>query len=97
MLNNPNERNFKTHNDIRRSLNMRWLVTDIVQSFNRIRCRRVIDNMGNCPPAGRNIMFQDQSESREVLEKLKREMPGINIRYDWHIHGQGTSIDLSLQ
>jgi len=84
-LNNPEERRFKDYPDIRKALKTGWLVTDIVQAINRIRCRKVIDAYGNCPRAEVYIMFRDDSEANEILEIIRKEMPGINIVEDWKI------------
>jgi len=87
-LNNPEQRKFNEYEDIRLALKIGWLVTDIVQSFNRIRSRKVIDKEGNCPPCDGFILFQDNQEADKVLAALKREMPGINIVEDWHIESR---------
>mgnify|MGYP006289296753 CR=1 FL=1 len=76
----------KTRMDQDRSeLKQGWLKTDIIQAFNRIRCRKVIDSQGNCPEAEGYIMFKSQAEADEVLKTIREEMPGIKVVFDWEL------------
>ena len=74
-------------NQARRDLKMGWVMTDILQAFNRIRCRKTIDSEGNCPKAEGYILFKSKDEAEEILEVIQREMPGINIDRAWEFNG----------
>jgi hypothetical protein len=57
------------------------MASDIVQAINRIRCRRVIDTKGNCPPAEVFILLpSDASEAQTILDSIKNLMPGVVIK-----------------
>jgi hypothetical protein len=36
--------------DVRQEMQRRQLTVSVIQAINRVRCRRVIDSYGNCPP-----------------------------------------------
>lgn len=55
------------------------MVVAIVQAFNRVRCRRVIDSAGNCPPADAFILLPGARTGHEVLDGITKEMPRINV------------------
>jgi hypothetical protein len=57
-------------------------VVSIVQAINRVRCRRVIDGLGNCPVTDVFLLLPKDRTGREVLEGIMKEMPGINV-VDW--------------
>ena len=47
-LQNSSKRAFGTIDDIQRGLQLSQITVSILQAINRIRCRRVIDEYGNC-------------------------------------------------
>ena len=49
-LRDKSKRSFGPHADIRTELKTGALVAEVVQAANRIRCRRVVDEEGNCLP-----------------------------------------------
>lgn len=63
----------------RHILHWRVLSADIIQAVNRIRCRKVIDVEGNCPPADVWIILPPDDRGDYILEALKGEMPDINV------------------
>lgn len=73
------DRPFRRHKDVRHSLMVGQLVVNIVQAINRVRCRRVIDTEGNCPPTNVYLLLPNDETGAGVLEGIKREMPGINV------------------
>ena len=68
--------------DTFRDLSRRQLTVSIVQSLNRIRCRRVTDAEGNCPPAEAFLVLPRGDIGGLVLEAIKAEMPGVVVQ-DW--------------
>ena len=69
----------------REELKVGWLITDILQAFNRIQCRKVIDSEGNCPEAEGYILFKSQEEADRILPVIQQEMPGISIDWSWEL------------
>ena len=81
-LNADGQRPFKDYPDVRHALEVGQLVVSIVQAINRVRCRRVIDSAGNCPPTDVFILLPGDRTGQEVLDGITKEMPGINV-VDW--------------
>lgn len=79
------ERPFGKHEDIRKALKVGQMTVSIVQSINRVRCRRVIDEYGNCPKTDIYIMLPEGDMAKSLLDGIRREMPNINILHDWDI------------
>ncbi len=78
-LHSRGERPFGKHPDIRAAIETGQLTTDIVQAINRIRCRRVIDTQGNCPAATVFLTLPAGNRGKQILDGIRREMPGIRI------------------
>jgi predicted Rdx family selenoprotein len=85
---NGTDRRFGRHRDIRRALKTGQMIVNVVQAINRARCRRVIDDQGNCPPTDVYIMLPKDHLAEEMLDGIKREMPGIVVVKDWDFIGQ---------
>lgn len=79
------ERPFGRHEDIRKALKTGQMTVSIVQAINRVRCRRVIDDKGNCPVTDIYIMLPSDETAKSLLDGIRREMPNINILHDWDI------------
>lgn len=81
------------HNDVRREMERRQLTVSIVQAINRVRCRRVIDENGNCLPTDLFIVLPDGSEGDQILAHLVQEMPDIVV-VPWHfaVDGAGEKV-----
>jgi len=66
-----------------RDLQRRQLTVGIVQAINRIRCRRVVDTEGNCPPAEAFLLLPSHDNlGQEILDAIRVEMPG-DVLKDW--------------
>ena len=76
-LQQSDKRKWKRHEDIRKSLKHGQIITSIIQAINRVRCRKVIDAEGNCPDTDVYLMLPDDGITREILEGIRKEMPGI--------------------
>lgn len=76
-------REFGGYLDIRKALKHGQITTSIIQAINRIRCRKVIDDQGNCPEADVYMLLPKNELADDILEGVEKLMPGIKIR-DWN-------------
>lgn len=84
------KRPFGKHEDIRHSLKIGQTISEIVQAINRIRCRRVIDENGNCPDAEIYLFLPIGPSGDEILEGVRKMMDGIRVA-PWVIQGLATT------
>lgn len=57
------------------------IVDDMIQFFNRIRCRTAVDNQGNCHPVELYCFTGGNDAMEEVIKtSIESEMPNISIR-----------------
>lgn len=70
--------------NVRDFIESKQIATDVIQGINRIACRTVIDDEGNCPEVDAYIVLPKNKLGNEVLEAIKDEMPDISI-CDWDI------------
>lgn len=85
-LNAEGNRPFRNYADIRQALEIGQLVVSVVQAINRVRCRRVIDENGNCAPTDVYIALPDNIIGRGVAHGISEQMPGIRVE-DWSYEG----------
>jgi hypothetical protein len=88
-LNSPGRRPFRGHKDIRFALKHGQMITDVVQAINRVRCRKVVDEEGNCPQTDIYILLPSsrvKNLADDLLEGIKKEMPGIKV-VEWDYRG----------
>lgn len=67
------------HVDIRQSLMEGAIIADVIQAINRVRCRKVIDEQGNCEPTSIWILLPKDRISERLLDGISRDMPGIRL------------------
>ena len=79
------DRPFKKHMDIRQALKTGQMVVSVVQAINRARCRKVIDDQGNCPTTDVYLLLPPGRLAEEILKGIRHEMPGVNIVEDWEL------------
>lgn len=79
-IDNGDERRFKKHKDVNRALEVGQLVTSIIQTINRVRCRRVIDKDGNCDPTDIFILLPKGKKGDKILKGIVKEMPNIVVQ-----------------
>jgi hypothetical protein len=74
------------HQDIRKALEYGQMSTNIIQAINRVRCRKTIDQKGNCGPTDVYLMLppSDQKLTETILHEIKAAMPGVRFEYDWN-------------
>jgi hypothetical protein len=89
-LHDPERRTFKQHNDIRKAINSGQMNSEITQAVNRVHCRKVIDDEGNCPKTDIFILLPTPAEAETILSGIINEMPGINVvEWDYRHQKQG--------
>lgn len=82
---------WKRHKDVRRVMQQRQLSVSIIQAINRIRCRKVIDADGNCPPADIYIVLPTDKDGDEVLRNIQDDMPGLTLA-QWAFEMDGPQV-----
>jgi len=78
-LHDSKQRKFKQHEDIRKALDTGQMVASIVQAVNRVHCRKVVDDEGNCPKTDIFIMLPLPAEAETLLKGITDAMPGIQV------------------
>jgi hypothetical protein len=69
----------------------RHLSTSIVQAINRIGCRRVIDDDGNCAPCDIYIALPKNWQGDAILNDIQSSMPGIRVS-PWDYEPDGPKV-----
>jgi hypothetical protein len=64
---------------VRRSMRHKKLANSIVQGINRVRCRRPIDNAGNCHPTDVYLPLPPGLQGDEILRLVQEQMPGLRV------------------
>lgn len=67
---------------LRRSIQNKTMIADVIQAINRVRCRRTVDEFGNCLPVEVFMLLQDDSTGDAIEDAIVREMPNIKLA-DW--------------
>ena len=81
-LQNSAKRAFGTIEDIQRGLQLSQITVSILQAINRIRCRRVIDENGNCKSSKVYLLIPHGEEGEEILDGICTEMPLVRL-HEW--------------
>ena len=81
-LQNPTKREFRPIEDIQRGLQLSQITVSILQAINRIRCRRVIDEYGNCKSSKVYLLIPHGEEGEEVLNGICTEMALMQL-HEW--------------
>lgn len=76
-LQNAESRAFGEYPDIKSELLKSKLTVDTVQAINRIRCRKTVDNKGNCLPSTVYLLIPENEHGRAIVKGIHNEMPGI--------------------
>ena len=61
---------------------VRFAIPLTVQDINRIRCRRVIDEYGNCKSSKIYLLLPHGEEGEEILDGICTEMPLVRL-HEW--------------
>lgn len=81
-------REWRRYGDVRQELIIGQLSVSVIQAINRIRCRRVIDDRGNCEQANVYILLPRDSTGDFLLDAIRQEMPGVKV-VDWSFELDG--------
>lgn len=73
---------WKQYKNVRQVMEQRQMSVSVIQAVNRIRCRKVVDADGRCPPADIFIVLPKDAFGDAVLDDIKTDMPGIKVT-DW--------------
>ena len=76
------KRAFGTIEDIQRGFQLSQITVSILQAINRIRCRRVIDEYGNCKSSKIYLLLPHGEEGEEILDGICTEMPLVRL-HEW--------------
>lgn len=57
-----------------------FMVVRLIQAINRIRCRKVIDDKGNCAKSDVYLFLHGKKKGEQFIEAIKDQMPGIRIK-----------------
>lgn len=79
-LQDSSNREYEGYEDIRKALKNGQITTSIIQAINRVRCRKVIDDQGNCPKTDVYMLLPKNELADDILEGIKKLMPGIKIK-----------------
>ena len=83
----------QNNNTLRQEMEVKQLTAGIVQAMNRIRCRKTIDDKGNCQPAEVFLVLKEGNEGDAILEGIQKEMPGIVVTpWEFNIDGPRATI-----
>jgi hypothetical protein len=84
-LQDPSRRAFKDYPDIRQALNWGQITTSVIQAINRIQCRKVVDQWGNCRATDVYLVTGRGKASEKLVEDIQEAMPGLGVVYDWDL------------
>jgi hypothetical protein len=76
--------------EVRRSIRIGQVVSDVAQAVGRIRCRKVVDEAGNCDPVDVFLVLPEGREGDEILAGLL-QFPGVVV-YEWRYSGTATKM-----
>jgi hypothetical protein len=94
-LQDGSARTFRKHEDIRQALELGMISTSIIQAVNRVRCRKTVDNYGNCEQTDVYIMLPNNNLDEAVLRDIRTIMPRIVIKEDWDYRPQKKKVKAS--
>jgi hypothetical protein len=69
----------------------RHLSTSVVQAINRICCRKVIDEQGNCSKADIYLLLPKNWQGDAILDDIQANMPGIDC-VPWDFEPDGPKV-----
>lgn len=81
-LQNSAKRAFGTIEDIQIGLQLSQITVSIFQAINRIRCRHVIDENGNCKSSKIYLLIPHGEQEEEILDGICTEMPLVRL-HEW--------------
>lgn len=85
------EPKWKEHEDVRQMMQQRQMSVSVIQAINRVRCRRVINDKGECRPTDVYIVLPKGSTGDAILSAIQQEMPNIKVA-DWEFELDGQKV-----
>jgi hypothetical protein len=82
---------WKSYSDVRDELQVKQITVSVVQAINRIQCRKVVDDQGNCAASDVFIVLPRDDKGDRILEAIAQEMPGISTM-DWAFELDGAQV-----
>lgn len=82
---------WKDHENVRLMMQDRQLSVSVIQAINRVRCRRVVNDQGDCLPTDVFIVLPDDSTGEAILKAVKQEMPKIKLA-GWEFEPDGQKV-----
>ena len=76
---------YQDYDDVRQVMQQRQIAVSIIQAINRVQCRKVVDEPGNCKPTDVFIVLPRDQLGDAVLDAIQSEMPGIVIA-EWNFN-----------
>ncbi|WP_319409595.1 DEAD/DEAH box helicase family protein [uncultured Desulfosarcina sp.] len=94
-LQDTNQRDNGVHKDIRQALWWGQIATNVIQAINRVRCRKTIDDKGNCETTDVYLLLPHDELANALVRDIKAIMPGVTVRDDWDYVHQKRSVKTS--
>ncbi|MBI1619673.1 hypothetical protein [Aquamicrobium zhengzhouense] len=70
---------WRQYQHIQKSLDRKQVTVSLIQAVNRIRCRRVLNQEGDCPTSDIYLLLPEGREGLDMLEDIRLEMPDISV------------------
>jgi hypothetical protein len=87
-LRDGSSRRFGDHEDVRKALEMGRVAADVVQAVNRVRCRHVINERGDCAPT-KVFLYMPSYGGKHLQDKLLSSLPGVQLE-NWKVGAKAT-------
>jgi len=71
------------HADMKTAIKIGFIVRSVVQAINRVHCRKILDDQGNCAPTDVFILLPSGDLAEAVTASIQQEMPGSRL-IEWH-------------
>lgn len=75
------------YQDILAAIHEGHLVSSMVQAIGRIRCRRVVDTLGNCSPATVYLVLGNKAEGEALVSSIRGMLPDLPEAEPWTFTG----------
>src|SRR6266496_6761064 len=75
------------YQEILKSIHEGHLISSLVQAIGRIRCRRVVDKLGNCAPASVYLVLGARTEGELLVSAIRSMLPSMSEPRPWEFAG----------
>ncbi|RAZ78255.1 DEAD/DEAH box helicase family protein [Mesorhizobium atlanticum] len=81
------------YDDVRKVMEQKQITVSVIQAINRVRCRKVINAEGDCPPTDVYVVLPESRLGASILRDITTEMPGINVvPWGFNLDGDAVSV-----